>query len=266
MDFITPVSDDPYTWGQIAAANSLSDVFAMGGKPFVALNVVGFPTKALGLDVLKEVLRGGQEKVSEAGAFLLGGHSVDDREPKYGLVVYGEVRRDSIWKVTGARPGDLLILTKPVGTGIVATAVKADMVEDEASRTEAARWMTTLNDLPRRISQEECRMVRACTDVTGFGLAGHATDMLSAGGTDLTLGIRECPPSSRRAGSRVQRPHPGRDLQQQDRLRGQGEGPGKTRRDPYGHDLRRPDIGRAPARNGQGRCGKDASGDPRFRL
>jgi len=193
VDFITPVSDDPYTWGQIAAANSLSDVFAMGGKPFVALNIVGFPTKALELDVLKEVLRGGQEKVAEAGGFLLGGHSVDDREPKYGLVVYGEVRTDSIWKVTGAGPGDLLILTKPVGTGIVATAVKADMVEDEASRTEAARWMTTLNDLPRRISEAECRSVNACTDVTGFGLAGHALDMLSAGGLDLTLGIRNVP-------------------------------------------------------------------------
>jgi selenide,water dikinase len=193
VDFITPVSDDPRTWGQIAATNSLSDVFAMGGKPFVALNIVGFPTKTLELDVLKDVLRGGQEKVAEAGAFLLGGHSVDDQEPKYGLVVYGEVRQDSLWKVTGARPGDLLLLTKPVGTGIIATAVKADMVEDEASRTEAARWMTTLNDLPRRLSPDECRMVHACTDVTGFGLAGHVLDMLSEGGLKLTLGIRDIP-------------------------------------------------------------------------
>jgi len=193
VDFITPVSDDPLTWGRIAATNSLSDVFAMGGKPFVALNIVGFPTKTLELDVLKDVLRGGQEKVAEAGAFLLGGHIVEDREPKFGLVVYGEVRRDSIWKVTGARPGDLLLLTKPVGTGIVATAVKADMVEDEASRIEAARWMTTLNDLPRLLSADECRVVHACTDVTGFGLAGHVLDMLSEGGLKLTLGIRDIP-------------------------------------------------------------------------
>ena len=187
VDFITPVADDPYVWGQIAAANSLSDAFAMGGRPFVALNIVGFPTKCLGLESLKEVLRGGHEKATEAGAFLMGGHSVEDAEPKYGLVVYGEVRADSLWKVTGARPGDLLIITKPLGTGIVATAVKAEMVEDEASVREAFRWMTALNDLPLRLSPDERRLVRACTDVTGFGLAGHCLDMLSEGGLDLIL-------------------------------------------------------------------------------
>lgn len=193
VDFITPVSDDPYVWGQIAAANSVSDVFAMGGKPFVALNIVGFPTKTLGLDSLKEVLRGGYEKATEAGAFLMGGHSVEDAEPKYGLVVYGEVRIDSLWQVTGARPGDLLIITKPLGSGIVATAVKAEMTEDEASVREAQRWMTRLNDLPLRLSEEEHRMVRACTDVTGFGLAGHGLDMLSEGGLDLILQVESLP-------------------------------------------------------------------------
>ena len=193
VDFITPVADDAYVWGQVAAANSLSDVFAMGGRPFVALNIVGFPTKVLGLDELKEVLRGGYDKASEAGAFLMGGHSVEDAEPKYGLVVYGEVRIDSLWKVTGARPGDLLIITKPLGTGIVATAVKADMVEDEASSLEAQRWMTALNDLPLRLAEEEHRLVRACTDVTGFGLAGHGLDMLSGGGLDLILSAEALP-------------------------------------------------------------------------
>ena len=193
VDFITPVADDPYVWGQIAAANSLSDVFAMGGKPFVALNIVGFPTRTLGLEILKEVLRGGQEKASEAGAFLMGGHSVEDGEPKYGLVVYGEAPLDNLWKVTGARPGDLLVLTKPIGTGIVATAIKADMVEDEASVREALRWMTTLNDLPRFFTEEESLAVRACTDVTGFGLVGHALDMLSGGGLDLTLAVKDVP-------------------------------------------------------------------------
>lgn len=193
VDFITPVADDPYVWGQIAAANSISDVFAMGGKPFVALNIVGFPTKVLGLDILKEVLRGGQEKASEAGAFLMGGHSVEDGEPKYGLVVYGEAPLDRLWKVTGARPGDLLVLTKPIGTGIVATAIKAAMLEDEASGLEALRWMTTLNDLPRFFTEEESQGVRACTDVTGFGLIGHCLDMLSGGGLDLTLGVKDVP-------------------------------------------------------------------------
>lgn len=193
VDFITPVADDPYVWGQIAAANSLSDVFAMGGRPFVALNIVGYPTRTLGLEGLKEVLRGGQEKTAEAGAFLMGGHSVEDSEPKYGLVVYGEVRTGSLWKVTGARPGDLLIITKPLGAGIVATAIKAEMAEDEASLREGLRWMTRLNDLPLRLSADECRLVRACTDVTGFGLAGHCLDMLSEGGLDLVISSEALP-------------------------------------------------------------------------
>lgn len=193
VDFITPVVDDPVAWGEIAAANSLSDVFAMGGRPLVALNVVGFPTKTLGLEVLESVLSGGLNKVREAGAFLLGGHSVEDNEPKYGLVVYGEVPRSSIWRVTGARAGDLLVLTKPLGTGIVTTALKAEMLEDTSSYTEAVRWMSALNDIPRSLAPEILASVHACTDVTGFGLAGHALDMLSSGGLNLLLGMRNLP-------------------------------------------------------------------------
>ncbi len=159
----------------------------------MALNIVAFPTRTLDLSILKEVLEGGNEKIREAGAFLLGGHSVEDREPKYGLVVYGEVGRDEIWQVTGARPGDLLLLTKPVGTGIAATAIKAGMLESDATKDEGIRWMTALNDLPPRMTEEERKTVHSCTDVTGFGLAGHSLDMLSAGGLDLRIGIRDIP-------------------------------------------------------------------------
>lgn len=193
VDFITPVVDDPYAWGQVAAANSISDVFAMGGQPIVALNVVGFPTKQLPLDVLKKILDGGFSKTREAGAFLAGGHSVQDDEPKYGLVVYGEVDADAMWRTVGARDGDVLILTKPVGTGIAITGSKAQMIDNPATSAEAIRWMTTLNDLPRRISDDLHRAVRAATDVTGFGLAGHVLDMLSEGGLDFRLSLRDVP-------------------------------------------------------------------------
>ena len=193
VDFITPVVDDPYTWGQVAAANSISDVFAMGGKPIVALNVVGFPTKALSLDVLKRILEGGFERTRAAGAFLVGGHSVQDDEPKYGLVVYGEVERDAIWRTVGGQPGDKLVLTKPIGTGIAITAIKADMIEQEATRTEAIRWMTTLNSLPLDMPGSLHHAVHAGTDVTGFGLAGHILDMLSDGTVDCRLSLNDVP-------------------------------------------------------------------------
>lgn len=193
VDFITPVVDDARIWGQIAAANSLSDVFAMGGLPIVALNVVCFPTKKLELSVLEEVLIGGFEKVNEAGAFLAGGHSVQDDEPKYGLVVYGEVENSKKWLTTGARDGDELIITKPLGTGIITTAIKADMVEDQSSVDEALRWMTTINDIPRHLPPEMSGVIHACTDVTGFGLAGHALDMLSGGELNLDIDLYSLP-------------------------------------------------------------------------
>ena len=190
VDFITPVVDDPFIWGQIAAANSLSDVFAMGGRPVVALNVVCFPTKYLELDVLKTILEGGFERVRKSGAFLVGGHSVQDDEPKYGLVVYGEVKKSCLWQTTGAKPGDSLILTKPIGTGIAITAIKADMIEDESTRTEAAESMKRLNMLA--LNDELHDSVHAATDVTGFGLAGHLYDMLGSD-TDCNVFLRSIP-------------------------------------------------------------------------
>ena len=190
VDFITPVVDDPYTWGQVAAANSLSDVFAMGGRPVVALNVVCFPTKYLALDVLKSILSGGFERVRSAGAFLVGGHSVQDDEPKYGLVVYGEVMKSDLWRTTGARAGDKLILTKPVGTGIAITAIKAGMIEDEATLTEATESMRALNNIA--LPPELHAQVHAATDVTGFGLAGHVLDMLG-GSVDCVISPANVP-------------------------------------------------------------------------
>ncbi len=186
LDFITPIVDDPELWGQIAAANSLSDVFAMGGRPFVALNIVGFPVHCEPLELLESVLRGGQAKVTEAGAVLAGGHSVEDEEPKYGLAVFGEVRRDRIWRVSGARPGDVLVLTKPLGTGLCTTAVKAEMA-DLIETKPVFDSMGQLNDLPRHLDDDLHLAIHACTDVTGFGLAGHLLDMLSGNETDCIL-------------------------------------------------------------------------------
>ena len=168
----------------------MSDIFAMGGHPVVALNVVCFPTKYLELDVLKLILEGGFERVRKSGAFLVGGHSVQDDEPKYGLVVYGEVKKSSLWRTTGAQPGDKLIITKPVGTGIAVTAIKADMIEDEATRTEAVASMKKLNMLS--LSDELHASVHAATDVTGFGLAGHLSDMLGSD-TGCNVFLRDIP-------------------------------------------------------------------------
>lgn len=193
IDFITPIVDDAFTWGQIAAANSISDVFAMGGRPLIALNVVNFPTKLLSLDILKLILDGGYDKTREAGAFLVGGHSVQDDEPKYGLVVYGEVDNNKIWRTTGAKDGDKLILTKPLGTGIAATAIKANMLEDKLTELEAIKYMRMLNSLPLYMDDDLHDAVHAATDVTGFGLAGHVLDMLSDETIDLNLNLNNLP-------------------------------------------------------------------------
>ncbi len=192
LDFITPVVDDPELWGQIAAANALSDVFAMGGRPLVALNVVGFPVHCEPLELLESVLRGGQAKVTEAGAVLAGGHSVEDEEPKYGLAVFGEVDREQVWRVTGAHPGDLLILTKQLGSGLAATAVKAGMAESLDMEAIGAS-MARLNDLPRHLDTSLHGAIAACTDVTGFGLAGHLLDMLAKKEVDCRLDSRDLP-------------------------------------------------------------------------
>ena len=186
VDFFTPVVDDPFTYGQIAAANALSDVYAMGGKPLTALNLVCWPQTGLPGEMLAEILRGGTEKAREAGAMIVGGHSVADDEVKYGMAVTGVIDPRRIIRNVGARPGDALILTKPLGTGILMTALKRDHLADEHYQV-AVRWMTELN------AQSATAMlkydVHAATDITGFGLAGHAFKM--AHGSGVTLSIEE---------------------------------------------------------------------------
>ena len=162
----------------------------MGGRPLVALNVVCFPTKYLELDVLKNVLEGGFERVRNAGAFLVGGHSVQDDEPKYGLVVYGEVEKSKLWRTSGACEGDKLILTKQIGTGIAITGIKAGMIEDESTRQQATDSMKKLNAI--NLPDELHESIHAATDVTGFGLAGHLSDMLSES-LDCHLCIKSVP-------------------------------------------------------------------------
>ena len=174
VDFFTPVVDDPYTFGMIAAANALSDVWAMGGDPVVALNIVGFPN-CLDPSILGDILKGGADKVMESGAVLVGGHSVQNDEPLYGLCVSGLVHPDKIWKNYGAQPGDVLILTKQIGSGIVNTAVKAEMGDDD-SLAEAITVMSSLNRKPSMALRDF--PVHACTDVTGFGLLGHLYEMV----------------------------------------------------------------------------------------
>ena len=183
VDFFTPVVDDPYEFGAIAAANALSDVFAMGAKPLTALNILAFPV-ALGTKVVGEVMRGGADKVAEAGAFVVGGHSIDDDEPKYGLSVFGTVHPDKIVRNAGARDGDVLVYTKRIGTGILGSAFRAGFETDESMRP-AIEGMMELNMNAARAF--EGLDVHACTDVTGFGIAGHLHEMLSASGVGAIL-------------------------------------------------------------------------------
>lgn len=183
LDFFTPVVDDPYMFGQIAAANSLSDVYAMGGKPTVALNIVCFPN-CLDIEILGEILKGGADKVKEAGAVIIGGHSVEDDEPKYGLSVMGLVHPDKVLKNYGAEVGDVLIITKPLGLGIVNTAIKAQMASEEAYN-KAVKVMSTLNKYSGEIIVEH--NVHACTDITGFGIMGHGCEMAEASNVTLKI-------------------------------------------------------------------------------
>ena len=184
VDFFTPIVDDPYMFGQIAAANSLSDVWAMGGEPAVALNIVGFPN-CLDPAILGDILAGGADKVKEAGAVLVGGHSVQDDEPKYGLCVSGFVHPDKIFKNYGCRPGDVLVLTKQIGSGVVNTAIKAEMASASAIQ-EAQIVMASLNKKGKQVVEKYD--VSACTDITGFGLLGHCVEMASA--SEVTFEIR----------------------------------------------------------------------------
>ncbi len=185
VDFFPPLVNDPYQFGQIAAANALSDVYAMGGEPLTALNIVGFPDRELPPETLVAILSGGADKVREAGAVVVGGHSVRDAEVKYGLAVTGRVHPRRIWTNAGARPGDVLVLTKPLGSGVLCSAAKSGaMPEDELA--EAIGVMTTLNR-GARDAAAGLGGVHACTDVTGFGLVGHAFEMAEGSRVSITL-------------------------------------------------------------------------------
>lgn len=176
LDFFTPMIDDPYIFGQIAAANSLSDVYAMGGEPRTAMNIVCFPEKE-NIEILGEILRGGAEKIAESGAVLSGGHSIHDPEIKYGLSVTGLVHPEKVFKNYGSQEGDVLIITKPLGTGIISTASKVETLSDEV-KTEWVEIMTTLNKYSAEIIRDY--PITACTDITGFGFLGHAYEMAVA--------------------------------------------------------------------------------------
>lgn len=191
VDFLTPIVNDPYKFGQIAAANALSDVYAMGGEPLAAMNVVCFPSKSMPLEILQEILRGGYDKVLESGAVLAGGHSVEATEIKYGLAVSGTIDPSRVASNSGLRPGDVLLLTKPLGTGVLATAIKGHW--ENALELESLVWESA-----SRLNAGGGAVIRAlglaaATDVTGFGLGGHLLEMCRASGMSVELSVRDVP-------------------------------------------------------------------------
>ncbi len=191
VDFFTPIVDDPFTFGQIATANALNDVYAMGGKPITAMNIVCFPVKTMDKNILREVLRGGLDKMREAGVLLIGGHSVEDNELKYGLAVTGLIHPDKVLFNHGARVGDCLILTKPLGTGIVGTAIKAG----EASAAVIAAAIACMTRLNKKAAEIMIAAgdVHACTDITGFGFMGHACEMIEGERVGLRINSAAVP-------------------------------------------------------------------------
>ena len=190
VDFFTPIVDDPYDFGQVAATNAISDIYAMGGKPLTALNIVAFPISTLDKQILAEILRGAGDKLKEAGVTLVGGHSIDDKEPKFGLAVTGLVHPDRVRTNAGARAGDKLILTKPIGVGILTTSIKKDQLSPEEVK-RLTQVMTTLNKKAAEVM--EGYDVSACTDVTGFGLIGHAMEMAQGSGNGLVIRQADVP-------------------------------------------------------------------------
>jgi selenide,water dikinase len=190
VDFFTPIVDDAYDFGRIAAANSLSDVYAMGGKPITALNVVCFPRDTMDISVLRDVLRGGLDMIHEAGVILIGGHTVDDPELKYGLSVTGTIHPDKVVHNKDARPGDRLILTKPLGTGIISTAIK----RGTATKTAIDRIVKSMTTLNRKASELMLAVgVNACKDITGFGLLGHAAEMIQDSDAGMIIDAKSVP-------------------------------------------------------------------------
>jgi len=206
VDFFTPIVDDPYDFGRIAAANSLSDVYAMGGRPLTAMNLLAFPC-SLSADIVGEVVRGGAEKVTEAGAVTVGGHTVDDKEPKFGLSVMGVVHPDRVVRNNTARPGDVAFLTKPIGTGVIATAIKRGLETEETAR-EVVESMAMLNKLASEAMVEVG--VSAATDVTGFGLIGHLHEMAEGSGLAAWTRAADIPLFDRALSLAADRVIPGR--------------------------------------------------------
>jgi selenide,water dikinase len=190
VDFFTPIVDDPYIFGQISAANALSDVYAMGGEPKTCMNIVCFPKGKMDIEVLGEILKGGADKVKESGAVVIGGHSIIDEEIKFGMAVTGTIHPDKILRNVGVQEGDVLILTKPLGTGIITTALKKGKASKE-SVEEAVKSMTTLNAAAAAVARKY--PVHACSDVTGFGILGHALGMASGSGVTLVIESAKLP-------------------------------------------------------------------------
>ena len=191
VDFLTPIVNDPYGFGCIAAANALSDIYAMGGQPFSAMNIVCFPKDCMPLSVLTQVLRGGRDTVHRSGAVVAGGHTVEDQELKFGLAVTGQVREDRVATNGGARAGDRLLLTKPVGSGVLATAIKADMPGSQDLEDDLIRWAGRLNATAARVISRHG--IAGATDVTGFGLGGHLLEMARAAGVHIHLSTPDIP-------------------------------------------------------------------------
>ena len=190
VDFFTPIVDDPYTFGQISATNSLSDVYAMGGEPKTCLNLVCFPKGKMDIEILGEILKGGADKVKESGAVIIGGHSIIDEEIKYGLAVTGTIHPDKIYRNVGVQEGDALILTKPLGTGIITTALKKGKAAEQ-SVDQAVRSMTMLNATASNVMRKFA--VHACSDITGFGILGHGLGMASGSGVTLVIESAKLP-------------------------------------------------------------------------
>ncbi len=192
VDFFTPIVDDPFDFGRIAAANALSDVYAMGGRPLLCMNILACPVGILADQVFRDVVEGGLAKIKEAGALLVGGHSIEDSELKYGLSITGIVHPDQVLLNAGARAGDVLVLTKPLGTGILSTAIKGELAGSELVKS-MVEVMAALNRLPMEIVREENLVVHGCTDITGFGLSGHLHEMAEASGVSLHIDCSALP-------------------------------------------------------------------------
>jgi len=192
LDFFTPIVDDPYDFGRITAANALSDVYAMGGRPLLCMNILACPVGEMADRVFRDVIEGGLAKIKEAGALLVGGHSIEDAELKYGLSVTGLVHPDRVLLNSGARAGDVLVLTKPLGTGILSTAIKGGLAGADVE-VRIVETMATLNRLPAELVQEKKIPVHSCTDITGFGLLGHLHEMAEASGVSMIVNRSELP-------------------------------------------------------------------------